>query len=156
MSETTDLAQKLKSEGEKFASFFAALDDSQWQTDVYTEGTTWTIRNVLAHFVTAEQGFIMLFSNIRAGGPGASDDFSIDRFNARQQEKTAGLGPAELLEQYRAVRAEMVDFVSGLQDADLEKTGRHAYLGQTSLREMIKMVYIHNQLHYRDLKKALK
>jgi hypothetical protein len=38
----------------------------------------------------------------------------------------------------------------------LEKTGRHPFLGVTTLREMIKMIYIHNQTHYRDLRRVLK
>lgn len=155
MSETATLAQKLKSEGDKHTAFFSSLMDAQWQMEVYTENTTWTIRNVLAHFVTAERGFIKLFSEIRDGGVGASEDFSVDRYNARQQEKTRDQAPSELLEQYMSVRSEMVSFVSSLQDTDLERMGRHPFLGWTSLREMIKMVYLHNQIHHRDIKKVL-
>jgi hypothetical protein len=60
------------------------------------------------------------------------------------------------LEQYKAVRAEMTAWVSSLDDADLDKIGRHPFLGHTTLREMIKLIYLHNQLHYRDLRKVLK
>ena len=101
MSEINELADKLKSEGEKFYKLFADLTDEQWQTEVYTEDQTWTIRNVLAHFVTSERGLVRLFERIRAGGEGSPDDFSIDRYNARQQEKTQNLSPQELLEQYK-------------------------------------------------------
>lgn len=150
------LADKLKSEGEKYAAFFAGLTDDQWKLEVYTEGATWTLRNVLAHLVTAERAFVKLFEQIRQGGPGVADDFSIDRYNASQQEKTKELTPPGLLEQYKSVRAEMVTWVSALSEADLQKIGRHPFLGPTSLLEMIKMVYLHNQIHYRDLKKVLK
>ncbi|MBI5838566.1 MAG: maleylpyruvate isomerase N-terminal domain-containing protein [Chloroflexi bacterium] len=156
MSEITELAEKLKAEGEKFAAFFAGLNDDQWQTEVYTEGATWTIRNVLSHFVTSERGLVRLFEQIRQGGAGVSDDFSIDRYNAAQQEKTRELPTIELLEQYKSVRANSIAWVSGLQDSELEIVGRHPFLNQTTLREMIKMLYLHNQLHYRDLKKVLK
>ncbi len=156
MSETTQLAQKLTSEGEKLAAFLESLSEQQWKTEVYTEGAVWTIRSILAHLVTAESAFIKLFDSIREGGPGVSEEFSIDRYNARQQEKTSALQVSELLLQFRDVRAEMVRFVSGLQDEDLEKIGRHPFLQRTTLREMIKMVYLHNQIHYRDLKKVLK
>ena len=149
------LADKLKSEGEKYATFFAGLTDAQWKLEVYTEGTTWTLRNVLAHLVTAEQAFVKLFEQIRQGGPGVSDDFSIDRYNARQQEKTKELSRQELIERYKNVRSEMIAWVSGLNETDLQKTGRHPFLGQTTLLEMIKMVYLHNQIHYRDLRKVL-
>ena len=156
MSEINELADKLKSEGEKFYAIFAGLTDEQWQTEVYTEDQTWTIRNVLAHFVTSERGLVKLFERIRAGGEGAADDFSIDRYNAAQQQKTINLPPQELLEQYKAVRSDSVAWTLSLEESDLEKKGRHPFLEMTTLREMIKMLYLHNIIHYRDMKKVLK
>ncbi|WKZ39020.1 MAG: DinB family protein [Anaerolineales bacterium] len=156
MSEIAELAEKLKAEGERMAQFFSELSDDQWSNEVYTEGATWSIRNVLSHFVTSERGLIRLFERIRTSGEGASDDFSIDRYNAAQQEKTKDLSPAELLEQYKQVRTEAVAWVGGLKDEELEIKGRHPFLGETVIREMIKMLYLHNQLHYRDVKRALK
>ena len=156
MTETAELAAKLKEEGERMAQFFSSLSDDQWTNEVYTEGTTWSIRNVLSHLVTSERGLIKLFERIRTSGEGSSEDFSIDRYNAAQQEKTKDLPPAELLEQYKQVRAESVAWVSGLKDEELEIQGRHPFLGETVIREMIKMLYIHNQLHYRDVKRAIK
>ena len=156
MSETLELAEKLKTEGDKFIRIFSELTDSQWQAEVYTEGEVWTIRNVLSHFVTSERGLVKLFEAIRQGGAGATDDFSIDRYNSFQQEKTKDLTPAELLEQYKGIRANSVNWVSGLKDEELEIKGRHPFLNETTLREMIKMLYLHNQIHYRDLKKVLK
>ncbi len=156
MSEMIELAGKLKSEGQKFVDIFSALTEEQWNAEVYTEGATWTIRNVLAHFVTSERGLIKLFEQIRQGGIGTADDFSIDRYNEAQQQKTRELTSAELLEQYKSVRANSVAWVSGLQESELEIQGRHPFIGMTSIREMVKMLYLHNQLHYRDLKKILK
>ena len=156
MTESAELAEKLKTEGERMVAFFAGLTDDQWGVDVYTEGATWSIRNVLAHFVTSERGLLKLFERIRATGEGSPEDFSIDRYNASQQEKTKDLAPAELLEQYKQIRAETVQWVSGLKDEELEIKGRHPFLGETIIREMVKMWYLHNQLHYRDVKRALK
>ena len=147
------LSERLKTEGEKTSAFFASLKPEQWQSTVYTDGATWTVRSVLAHFVTAERGFVKIFQSIRQGGPGASEDFDIDRYNASQQEKSRDLSSAELLEQFKAVRTEMVDWVAALSEGELQLTGRHPFLGMTTLGEMIKMVYRHNQIHYRDLRK---
>jgi hypothetical protein len=155
MSETTELAEKLKAEGEKFISIFSGLSDEQWNREVYTEGTRWTIRNVLSHFVTSERGLLKLFERIRQGGPGAADDFSIDRYNAAMQERTKDATPGELLAQYQEVRAHAIRWVSGLQESELDITGRHPFLGRTSIRDMIRMLYIHNVNHFRDMKKAL-
>ena len=157
MSETTPawLAERLKKEGEKVVAYFVALSDGQWQSEVYTEDATWTIRSVLAHFVTSERGLLKLFKDIREGGVGVLDDFSIDYYNARQQEKTKDLTPQELLAQFVEVRADTAEWVSGLSQDDLAKEGRHPFLGQVQLVEMLKMIYLHNQIHIRDFRKLV-
>jgi hypothetical protein len=71
------------------------------------------------------------------------------------QARTKEATPQELLAQYRAVRAEAVAWTSSLQESELEIQGRHPFLGQTVIREMIKMLYIHNLTHLRDIKKVL-
>jgi hypothetical protein len=149
------LAERLKKEGEKVLDYFSALMEDQWSTEVYTEGDVWTIRNVLAHFVTSERGLLKLFERIRDGGPGAAEDFSIDHYNARQQEKTRDLTPQELLKQYGEVRAASVAWVAGLSQEDLAIEGRHPFLGQVQLVEMLKMLYLHNQIHFRDFRKRI-
>jgi hypothetical protein len=149
------LSERLKTEGEKTTAFFAALTADQWNSLVYTEGAEWTVRNVLAHYVTAEKGFVKLFTDVRDGGTGARADFDIDRYNASQQAKTKELTPVELLEQFKTIRAEMAAWVAALTDGDLQKQGRHPFLGVATLAEMVKMVYRHNQIHYRDLRKSL-
>lgn len=152
---STRLAERLKKEGEKVEAFFIALKDEDWATQVYTEGDTWTIRNVLAHFVTSERGLLKLFERIRQGGLGVSDDFSIDHYNARQQEKSKDLTTVELLEQFREVRGNSVAWVSGLSAEELQIVGRHPFLGEVPLIEMIKMLYLHNQIHFRDFRKLV-
>lgn len=156
MSEVTDLADKLKTEGEKVISVFSGFSDHEWTREVYTEGDTWTIRNVLAHFVTSERGLIKLFEQIRQGGSGAADDFSIDRYNAAMQERTKDASPAELVEQFKQIRENSIAWVSGLKEEELEIIGRHPFLQMTTIREMIKMLYIHNMTHFRDMKKVIK
>ena len=145
----------MKTEGEKTASFFTSLTPEQWQSSVYTEGETWTIRSVLVHYVTAEKGFLRIFTGIINGDSGVSEDFDIDRYNASQQKKNLDLSPADLLAQFQSVRAQLVTLVASLDDADLARQGRHPFLGQTTLAEMIKMVYRPNQIHHRDLRKTL-
>ena len=85
MSEASLLADKLKHEGEKIVEYFEGLSDEQWLLEIYTEDTVWTIRNILAHLMTSERAFVKLFESIRQGGIGVTDEFVIDRYNARQQ-----------------------------------------------------------------------
>lgn len=149
------LAERLQTEGEKTIAFFNALEDEKWSNSVYTENSIWTVRNILVHFVTAEQGFIQLFKDVIAGGKGAREDFDIDRFNAGQQVRMQDVSPRDLVVLFSNVRSEMITLVSGLTQDDLSLQGRHPFLGPTTLCEMIKMVYRHNQIHHRDLRKAI-
>src|SRR5512135_2848961 len=105
------LAAKLEAEGEKVQGFFAGLSATEWQTTIYAEGDVWTPRSILAHFLTAEKGFLRLFENVRGGQGGIGEDFSIDRYNARQQAKTQDMLPADLMSQFAAVRKEMAAYV---------------------------------------------
>jgi uncharacterized protein (TIGR03083 family) len=156
MEESAALAEKLREEGGKLADFLSGLGEYEWNVEVYTEGATWTVRSILAHLMTAERSFLPLFERIRQGGPGVAEDFSIDRYNARQQDKTRGLDPTVLLEAYRSTRDAMIALVQGLSAEELDQRGRHPYLGVTTLREMVKLVYLHSQIHYRDVRRALK
>jgi hypothetical protein len=149
------LAERLRVEGEKTVAYFNALEDEKWSISVYTENSIWTVRNILVHFVTAEQGFIQLFKDILAGGKGAREDFNIDRFNAGQQVRMQDVSTRDLLVLFSNVRSEMIALVSGLTQDKLSLQGRHPFLGPTTLCEMIKMVYRHNQIHHRDLRKTI-
>jgi uncharacterized protein (TIGR03083 family) len=155
MPESMELVDKLKREGDKLTDYFSNLDESRWQHHVYTEGAAWSVRDVLAHLVTSERGLVKLFEEVRRGGAGASIDFSIDRYNAAQHEKTRETPARRLLDQFREARSATLAWTVGLADEELEIVGRHPFLGETSLREMIKMIYLHNQLHLRDIKKSL-
>ena len=86
------------------------------------------------------------------------EDFSIDRYNAAMQERTKSATAQELLEQYKAgnviVRAKRWRLS---REFNAELTGTILiFFSLTVIREMIKMLYIHNQLHFRDMKKALR
>lgn len=148
-------AERLTSEGQKTAAFFEALSSEQWEQSLYTDGAGWTIRQVLAHFVTSEAGFQQIMENILSGGSGAPDGFDIDAYN---EKKVAALGddpPARLIEQFCLQRQMNADLVMTMTAADLLKTGRHPFLGITTMGEIIKLLYRHNQLHQRDIRRRL-
>lgn|SRR5574341_693667 len=156
MSERTDyLAKRLSQRRDETLELFRGLKPEDWSKKVYSEGTVWDARNVLAHFVFAEQGLVRLFQQIAAGGEGASPDFDIDRYNASRQEKLAGLSPDELIAQFEQTRAETIAYVWALSDGDLDKAGRHPTGQILPLETQIKIVYKHNQVHEQDLRAAL-
>jgi hypothetical protein len=155
MSESETLAEKLQAEGQKLIAYMGSLDADSWCAQVYADGAVWTTRSVFAHLLAAEKAFIQLFSQIRLGGSGVSEDFDIDRYNASQHRKMAELPPEDVMQQFGDFRAQMVAMVSTLSASDLDRRGRHPFLGTVTLREMIRMIYIHGQTHARDVRRAL-
>jgi hypothetical protein len=135
--------------------FFQALAPDQWERTLYTEGALWTVRQVLAHFVITEAGIRALMANILAGGPGLPQDFDLNRYNESQVSKLDGISTQELLARFRQERQSTVDWVFGLAPDDLARTGRHPWLGVAPLEEMIQLMYRHNQIHQRDIRKLL-
>ncbi len=149
------IVSRLKSKAEETVVFFNALAPDEWEAQVYTDGAEWCVREVLGHFVSAERSLLLMFKDVMRGGEGAPADFDIDRFNKSQVGKLADLTPADLLRQFEAARAQTVDFVSGLDDADLDRVGRHPWFGFDRMEKFLKLLYRHNMLHERDIRRAL-
>ncbi len=151
------ILQRLADEGAKTAAFFGSLpaDGPQWQQQVYLTGPLWRVRDVLAHFVSAERTFAHFGRDILGGGPGAPDDFVIDEFNATQVAGLRDVPTADLIAQFEAARADIVGIVLGMADADFDRIGRHPWFGRVPLANMLKLIYRHNIMHQRDIAKAL-
>jgi hypothetical protein len=148
------LAERLELEGQKSAAFFRSLTSSQFNLSVYADGSCWSSRQILAHFVSAEQAFTDLIFDVLRGGSGAPLDFNIDEFNEREV-KDLDLDPPVLVDNFVALRKESTALVAGMQPADLARTGRHPFLGEATLEEIIKLLYRHNQIHQRDIRRTL-
>jgi uncharacterized protein (TIGR03083 family) len=147
--------KRLHAEGQKTAAYFRSLGEADYAQQVYTTGPGWRVRDVLAHFVSAEQTFVFYGRDILAGGPGAPDDFVIDEFNATQVAGLKDTSPADLVGQFEAARAETLALVRGMQAEDFGRIGRHPWFGRVPLEQMLKLIYRHNMLHERDVRRAL-
>ena len=143
----TDLIHELELAGELTATFFGRLSARQLASQVYQDGAQWTVQQVLAHLVTIEKSMHWLFRNILQGGPGAPEDFDIERFNRSQPKKLDGLSLAELIDRFRAVRTETADIVKQMQEDDLDRQGRHAFHGPGRLERFIRWAYEHARIH---------
>ena len=156
MSDRQELILKrLQDEGQKTASYFQGLDDQAYTQQVYDTGPGWRVRDVLAHFVSAEDTLAFYGRQILAGGEGAPEDFVIDEYNAAQVGALKDAAPARLVEQFVAARARTAEIVRGMADSDFDRVGRHPWFGMVPLENMLKLVYRHNMLHERDIRKAL-
>lgn len=154
------LVKRLTQSGEKTIAFFESLSDEVLRQQVYTQATStapkWTLFDILAHFVSTERIFQQYGNDILAGGPGAPDDFDIDAFNSREVTAlTAQHNRNALVAAFRQARHDTITLAQRTTNADLDCTGYHPWFGEMQLEKMIKLVYRHNQIHERDIKKAL-
>jgi hypothetical protein len=149
------LVERLRSEGQRTLEFFSSLSPEHWQVQLYSDGTQWKARQLLAHFVATEAAFRRLIENILAGGSGTPEDFDIDAFNERRVAELHEASIEELLEKFNASRHTTIALVAQMSEADLSRSGRHPFLGITTLEEITKLLYRHNQIHQRDAKRAI-
>jgi hypothetical protein len=149
------LTQRLVEEGEKTLAFFQSLSPALWNIQVYTEGSCWNVKQVLAHFVSAEDSLAKLIANIQSGGDGTPEDFNLNAYNERKVAALDQASPISLIELFSSQRKQTVDLVSRMAPVDLIQTGRHPFLGMTTLEEIIKLIYRHNGIHIREIRKVI-
>ena len=154
-SRRDDIIAELQNNEEEIINFFEGLDSDQLAMRVYPEDPLWTVRQVLAHFITIEGSMQWLFKDILAGGPGSPEDFDVGRFNRTQPRKLDGLSLDDLYEKFRSVRRDTIAIVAGMQDQDLDREGRHAFHGHGKLGRFIVWVYEHARLHLDDIRKVI-
>ena len=151
----TDIIQNLETNQVETVAFFKSLSPEDLSVRVYQEDTDWTIKLVLAHFVTIERSMQWLFKNILSGGPGSPKDFDIERFNRTQPKKLAGLSLDELIRQFEAVRSDTILIVKDMSEEDLDREGWHVFHGQDTLERFIRWAYEHVNLHFADIRKVI-
>ncbi len=156
MSDKHILIQKrLRDEGAKLLVVFENLTPEQWQTVIYTDGMTWTIKDLLAHQISAEGEFQFYGRDVLNGGPGAPEGFDIHAFNNREVAASTGRGAAELLADFRSTRQATIDLVSAVRDDQFALQGRHPFFGMMTIEDLFKLIYRHNMMHVRDIRKVL-
>ena len=135
----------------KTLQIFAGLGPEQWQQVVYTDPYPWTVRDLLAHFVSSEDALLELAQDVAAGGAGAPEGFSYDGFNAQEHERLRDCSPQDLLADLAAARQITVEWVRTLAEADLDRVGHHPALGPISVETMLTAIYGHQLLHMREM-----
>jgi len=149
------LIEKLISSGRKTRDFFQAVEGDDWYQQVYTEGGNWSVHHILAHFVATEASITHLVKYILQGNPGVPENFDIDTYNEREIACFSKLPNDMILQRFMERRGETIQMLQAMSDADLETEGRHPWLGVAPVEEMIKLMYRHNQIHQRDIRRTL-
>lgn len=149
------LIARLEKGRSKTQATLAGLSPEQWQIILYPD-PPWTVHDLLAHLLSAEERLLELAQDVAAGGPGAPEGFDFDAFNAEETARLAGQPAEALLTALDAARGRTVDWVRTLSDGQLDLLGRHPALGQITVETMITAIYGHQLLHMRDLAEQLR
>jgi len=150
------LVARLQKGNDKTLETLHSLSKEQWQRVLYEEPYPWTVRDMVAHLLSAEKGLRRIAKNVKAGGPGAPQGFDYDAHNAEEQVRLAGVPSKKLLVSLADARAATIAWVSELDEAILDRTGYHPALGEITLEMLINAFHGHQLMHMRDLKARLR
>ena len=152
MDRRWEIISELTKGMEETVVFFQSLTPEQLNTRIYQEGARWTVKQVMAHFITIEGSMHRLFKDILAGGPGSPKDFDVDRFNLRQTQKLEGQDLPTLIRQFKAVRLQTIAIVEQMSEKDLRRKGRHAFHGKGRLERFIRWAWEHARIHEDEIR----
>lgn len=156
MSEVVnDLVDKFQEQGEKVINFVNSIPDGVLDKQLYDDGAQWTIRQTLVHLVESEESIPKLLNNILAGGEGVPSDFDLDRYNLSKVKRIGELGKDEIISRLTDLRKETIAFIKGLLEEQLEISGRHPFLGESTIQEMLRIMLVNSNGHLRDIRKAI-
>lgn len=114
----------------------------------------WSLVEIVCHLRDVEREvhqarFRALIAQDNAFMPGVSADEWAEERGYRQQD-----GPAAL-ETFLAARAEMVQLLAPLPAEMWQRQGRHAFLGTTTMHELLFLVARHDEIHWEQIKSLL-
>jgi len=153
--ELDHIRKRLRDEGEKTVAFFEALSSEDWERQIYLTGSGWRVGDVLAHFISAERAYQFYLQDVLQGGTGAPDSLDIDQFNEAEVAKMSGT-PEEMLNSYRQVRQDTLQFTEDMEDDDLTRIANHPWFDDKELGWYLKLMYRHNTMHRMDIRKTIK
>ena len=149
------LTARLQKGADQVARALAGPEEGDGDHVLYPGPPTWTVRDTVAHLLSAEDGLRHVGQAISSGGPGAPLGLHHDDLNAAEQARLGGIPVSDLLRDLAASREATIAWVETLSDADLDRTGRHPALGEITVEAHIQAMYGHGLLHLRDLRHSL-
>ncbi len=131
--ELVHIRRRLSDEGEKTVAYFESLSPADWEQQVYQTGSEWRVREILAHFVSAERAYQKYLDDVLRGGMGAPDDMDIDEFNESEVPTIQG-SPAALIEAFKQVRIDTLELTESLDEADLTRAANHPWFEEKEIQ----------------------
>jgi uncharacterized damage-inducible protein DinB len=156
MTASQELSDRLRTEGLKHVEFLQAVPAEAWDQQLYSDGAGWSMRDLLTHIVEVEDSIPRLIRRVVNEGIGVAEDFDLDAYNERKVKEAQERDIDTLIALFSTRRAQTVQMTADFSEDDLQKEGRHPFLGETQVVEMIRLMILHVQLHLRDMRHLIK
>jgi hypothetical protein len=127
----------------------------RWDTQVYSDGAAWTARQLAIHLMVTDKGHNNTLKGIANGEETIPADFDLERFNRRSVEKRAETSVEEARAGLAATAAERDRWLDTIDDAALDKKGRHGSMRILSVQEILQVIADHDRDHGNDIATAL-
>ncbi|CAG0947759.1 hypothetical protein ANRL1_04513 [Anaerolineae bacterium] len=161
--DTATIKAKLNDERAKLLESFANLPREAMLKPFGDAG--WTIKDLLAHVAMAESVNVKFakmmvtretpvqLKELAADYPDFPGEFELDKFNAWMTERWRAKSLDEILAALNATRADTLAWLDMLTPEQLERSGAHAVWGDQSVRQMLRILVIHDKFHRGDIEK---
>ena len=125
----------------------------------------WSIKDVLAHVAMAESVNVkfarmmvekeapLQLREFAREFPDFPGEFELDKFNAWMAERWRAKSLDEIIAALHETRAETVAWLETLAPEQLDRIGEHAVWGNLSVKEMFRILVIHDKFHRGDIEK---
>lgn len=127
----------------------------RWETQVYSDGAAWTVRQLGIHLALADKGQTAQVMGIARGEELIPADFDLERYNRRSVEKRAEMTVEEIRQSLQASRNELLQWLATIDDSVLDKRGRHSTLQVLSIAEILDVMATHELTHANDIARVL-
>ena len=134
-----------------------SLRPEQMQLAVFAHGTEaeWTVQALLAHLATAAEGMLQIAQAVARAENPVPEGWDVDRWNNSQVRKHAAEPAAALISRIQNAHAGWMQFVDGVSEVELQRTGRHPIGRTLSVKQMVQTHALHQVQHIRELTGAL-
>ncbi|HTP07030.1 MAG TPA: DinB family protein [Anaerolineae bacterium] len=141
---------------EETLELIGQMDVHDWDRPVQTVEGGWTVKQMMLHIATSENGQIRTAQAIAAGQPTVPDDFDLNRYNRRQIEKNQDKQPPEILFGMADSHQKLLAFLETVSAEDLEKRGKHGRGDVISVEQLFYRIGEHEAEHAAEIKQALR
>jgi uncharacterized damage-inducible protein DinB len=154
MDEIAKIERKIVAARARLLETVERLDEAAWEWRPGDE--RWSVRLTLAHVGAAQWSHLEVARRLVAGEPVDIPGFELDAWNNAQVAKRHDWPVERVLADLEAAQGATLAFLAGLSIEELDITGRHPALGEVSVRQVLRVVAVHDGMHRRDVLNLLR